>query len=189
MTPPPSQRELPETLSPLSWLVIKIELAAVAIVLACLGMHHYRAMREDHRPIRISALALPAPTAPLGPVALDTGGEGADAAKGQMLFLQTCVSCHGQNAQGMPHMGLNLRTSKFIAKTDDQRLVAFLKMGRKPTDPLNTTGLLMPPRGGNPALDGDSLQDIVAFLRGVQKDEQTAHRAAGDEKSKLPPAG
>ena len=100
--------------------------------------------------------------------------DGADASKGRVLYMQTCTTCHGQALTGMPHQGVNLRDSKFVAGTNDQKLVAFIKTGRKPADPKNTTGLPMPPRGGNPALDDDGLSNIVAYLRQVQRDAAVA---------------
>src|SRR5690606_31984637 len=35
-------------------------------------------------------------------------------------------------------------------------------------DPANTTGMLMPPRGGNPDLTDTQVADIVTYLRGLQ---------------------
>ena len=74
----------------------------------------------------------------------------------------------------MPHQGANLRVSPFVARTSDDQLVAFLKKGRTPSDPQTTQGLLMPPRGGNPALDDAALTSIVAFLRQLQREEHSA---------------
>lgn len=48
-------------------------------------------------------------------------------------------------------------------------MVAFLKVGRDPSDPLNTTGVAMPPKGGNPALSDQDLLDIVAFVRTIHQ--------------------
>ena len=93
-----------------------------------------------------------------------------DPDNGRSLFAQTCTSCHGAQAQGLPHQGVDLRSSKFIAKHDDARLVQFLKTGRQPKDPESVRGLLMPPLGGNPSLVEVELTDIVAFLRVVQKE-------------------
>jgi disulfide bond formation protein DsbB len=47
-------------------------------------------------------------------------------------------------------------------------MVAFLKRGRDISDPLNTTKVPMPPKGGNPALNDKQLADLVVFLRGLQ---------------------
>jgi cytochrome c5 len=97
-----------------------------------------------------------------------------DSENGKWLFGQTCTSCHGSNAQGLPHQGVNLRESKFVAAQSDPQLVAFLKTGRQPTDPKSQRGLLMPARGGNPSLIDVELVDIVAYLRQVQHDTRRA---------------
>ena len=91
-----------------------------------------------------------------------------DPENGRSLFGQTCTSCHGAQAQGLPHQGVDLRVSRFIAEQDDTQLVRFLKTGRQPKDPRSVRGLLMPPLGGNPSLVDMELTDIVAFLRVVQ---------------------
>src|SRR5262249_38319697 len=44
----------------------------------------------------------------------------------------------------------------------------FVKVGRQPWDPLNTTKVQMPPRGGNPMLSDDDLRDIIAYVRTLQ---------------------
>jgi cytochrome c5 len=92
-----------------------------------------------------------------------------DPEHGQLLYMGSCSSCHGQRGQGMPHQGVNLRVSSFVARQSDQQLVSFLKRGRAPGDPASVQGLIMPPRGGNPALDDAALSAIVGFLRELQK--------------------
>lgn len=92
-----------------------------------------------------------------------------DAAAGKEAFAKTCVSCHGPDAKGLPKLGKDLTTSEFIKSKTDQELVDFLKVGRPASDPLNTQGVDMPPKGGNPALTEDDLKNIVAFLRTINK--------------------
>ncbi len=92
-----------------------------------------------------------------------------DAAAGQTKFAGTCTSCHGPEAKGMPGLGKDLTTSEFVASQADLDLVAFLLQGRPASDPANTVGVDMPPKGGNPALAEKDLKDIVAFLRTLQK--------------------
>jgi disulfide bond formation protein DsbB len=48
-------------------------------------------------------------------------------------------------------------------------LILFVTKGRDPSDPLSTTGVQMPPRGGNPALTDQDLADIVAYVRTLEK--------------------
>lgn len=97
-----------------------------------------------------------------------------DAAKGRDLFLRTCATCHGPSGEGLPGYGKDLRVSEFVHGLDDEKLVAFITVGRQPWDPLNTTKVQMPPRGGNPMLKDNDLRHIVAFMRDVQKNAPAA---------------
>lgn len=92
-----------------------------------------------------------------------------DPVEGQKLFTQTCSACHGPAGEGMPNLGKDMTSSEFIAGKSDDALLAFIKVGRDPSDPLNTTGVAMPPKGGNPALDDEDLQHIIAFIRSIHK--------------------
>jgi disulfide bond formation protein DsbB len=92
-----------------------------------------------------------------------------DPVAGKEAFSKTCVSCHGPNAEGMPNLGKDLTTSEFVHSKTNQELVEFFKVGRPASDPLNTTGVDMPPKGGNPALTDDDLLNIAAFVRSIQK--------------------
>lgn len=91
-----------------------------------------------------------------------------DLDKGKQLFLQVCAACHGPDAKGLPNLGRDLTNSKFIAEKNDQELLEFVKVGRSPTDPLNTTGIPMPPKGGNPALTDEDILHIIAYIRTLQ---------------------
>ena len=92
-----------------------------------------------------------------------------DPAAGQKLFTATCAACHGPTGEGIVGLGKDMTTSVFIAGQTDTELVDFIKVGRDPGDPLNTTGVGMPAKGGNPALTNDDLFDIVAFIRTIHK--------------------
>lgn len=92
-----------------------------------------------------------------------------DPENGKALFSHTCTSCHGAQAQGLPHQGVDLRHSKFVSELSDSQLASFLKVGRQPKDPKSQRGMLMPALGGNPSLIDLELVDIVAYLRQVQK--------------------
>jgi len=90
-----------------------------------------------------------------------------DAANGKSLYLQTCAACHGPDAKGLPNLGKDLTRSKFVSEKTDAELVEFVKQGRGPSDPLNTTGIAMPPKGGNPSLKDADIQDIIAYIRTI----------------------
>jgi disulfide bond formation protein DsbB len=92
-----------------------------------------------------------------------------DAAQGEELFAKTCAACHGPQGKGIEGLGRDMTTSEFIAEKSDEELAEFIKVGRRPDDPLNTTGVDMPPKGGNPSLTDEGLYDIVAFIRTIHE--------------------
>jgi disulfide bond formation protein DsbB len=62
-----------------------------------------------------------------------------------------------------------LVTSEFVADNSNEELVEFIKVGRDPSDPLNTTGVAMPPKGGNPSLSDQDLLDIISYMRTIHE--------------------
>jgi len=95
----------------------------------------------------------------------DTTAANPGVKEGKAIFDRICSTCHGKDANGLPKLGKGLRNNEFTKSQSDAELVAFLKTGRPATHPLNTTGVDMPPRGGDPTIDDQDLQNIVAFLR------------------------
>ncbi len=93
-----------------------------------------------------------------------------DAAAGKATFATTCAACHGPAGEGVQGLGKDMTTSTFIAEKSDAELMDFIKVGRSPDDPLNTTGVLMPPKGGNPALSDEQMIDIIAYIRSIHKE-------------------
>lgn len=92
-------------------------------------------------------------------------------ASGDKLFHSTCIACHGKAGVGVQGNGKALAKNSFVQSLDDDGLLAFIKQGRSPTDPKNTTGIQMPPKGGNPALSDDDILDIISYLRTLQGDK------------------
>ena len=90
-------------------------------------------------------------------------------ADGQKYFAQTCSACHGTDGKGLPKLGKDLTSSSFVSEKSDAQLIDFLKLGRLATDPLNTTGVAMPPKGGNPAFNEQQLEDIISYLREIHQ--------------------
>jgi disulfide bond formation protein DsbB len=131
--------------------------------------------------LALSACAAQQPAAPpaggaqatsgaAGAVAEPTAGDvealsAGDAGEGETAFAGTCTACHGPDAHGMPGLGKDLHANAFVAEKSDEEMVAFLKVGRPASDPLNTTKVDMPPKGGNPALSDEDLLNVVAYLR------------------------
>lgn len=92
-----------------------------------------------------------------------------DPVKGEQLFIVTCAACHGPKGEGVQGLGKDMTASAFIASQSDEQLLEFIKKGRDTSDPANTTGVAMPPKGGNPALTDEQLFDIIAYMRTLQK--------------------
>ena len=93
-----------------------------------------------------------------------------DPVAGEAIYQSTCVACHGPDAKGVQGLGKSLHPSdsEFIQEKSNEELVAFIKQGRQPDDPLNTTGVAMPPKGGNPALSDEDIQNVVAYMRTLE---------------------
>jgi mono/diheme cytochrome c family protein len=91
-----------------------------------------------------------------------------DLQAGRKAFNSVCTACHGVDGRGMKGLGKDLTMSQWAKTQTDKQLVEFLKIGRRPDDPLNTTKVDMPPKGGNPAFTEKDLLDIVAYVRALQ---------------------
>lgn len=118
--------------------------------------------------VAVSAATPVADAAPVAaaPVVQTAAG---DAEQGKALYATTCAACHGPNAEGVKGLGKDMTTSPFIADLSDADLLTFIKMGRGVDDPLNTTGVAMPPKGGNPAISDEQLTHIISFMRSIHK--------------------
>lgn len=94
-----------------------------------------------------------------------------DPAAGEEKFNQVCIACHGEGGVGVEGLGKPLTTSEFVSQQSDQELLEFIKQGRPISDPANTTGVDMPPKGGNPALTDEDILDIIAYIRQLQEEQ------------------
>ncbi|HRF94903.1 MAG TPA: cytochrome c, partial [Aggregatilineales bacterium] len=94
--------------------------------------------------------------------------------RGQELFT-TCAACHGANGLGVPNLGKSLVGTEFIHSLTDDELVQFITTGRPIWDAANTTGVDMPPKGGNPMLTSDDILAIVSYIRSLDTENTTAN--------------
>lgn len=92
-----------------------------------------------------------------------------DPEAGKDQYDMICIACHGPTGEGIEGLGKPFTTSAFLRERTDEEMVAFIKTGRPSGDPLNTTGVDMPPKGGNPALTEEQILDIIAYIRTLQK--------------------
>lgn len=88
-----------------------------------------------------------------------------DAVAGQTEYVQYCSACHGPDAKGLKGLGKDLTASDFIRNLSDEEFLHYVQVGRAADDPLNTTGIPMPPKGGNPALSDQQIMNIIAHIR------------------------
>lgn len=92
-----------------------------------------------------------------------------DPEAGKEQYDMICIACHGPTGEGIEGLGKPFTTSEFLREKSDQEMVEFIKIGRPSGDPLNTTGVDMPPKGGNPALTDEQILDIIAYVRTLQE--------------------
>ena len=120
------------------------------------------------------ALALALVACGGGDTADETAGDAeavsaGDPVAGEELYNQVCIACHGPEGEGIEGLGKPFPESEFIRTHSDQELLEFIKQGRPVSDPENTTGVDMPPKGGNPALTDAEILDIIAYIRTLQE--------------------
>jgi mono/diheme cytochrome c family protein len=89
------------------------------------------------------------------------------AVEGATVYSSTCKTCHGPNQEGIDGLGKPLAPSEFVAANTEAELAAFIAVGRPTSDPENTQGVDMPPKGGNPSLDDQDLLDVSAYLKSL----------------------
>jgi disulfide bond formation protein DsbB len=92
-----------------------------------------------------------------------------DPEAGKEQYDMICVACHGPSGEGIEGLGKPFTTSAILREKSDDEMVEFIKVGRPAGDPLNTTGVDMPPKGGNPALTEEQIVDIIAYVRTLQE--------------------
>ncbi len=118
------------------------------------------------------------PTVSIDDWIIATGGDsgeqvagivGSEAGIGHELFVASCSACHGSSGEGIPGLGKALDASPFVDSKSDDELITFIKMGRPIWDGANTTGLDMPPKGGNPAITDAQLTEIVKYIRSLHE--------------------
>lgn len=143
-------------------------------------------LRGVQDPRRMPALAAYVPPKPAEATAEEKNAAlvlaGGDAelagyiASGKKIFNGTCIACHGKGGVGIQGNGKALANNPFVQSLDDEALLKFVQGGRAPSDPKNTTGIQMPPKGGNPALSEDDILDVISYVRTLQP-KQTAASA------------
>jgi disulfide bond formation protein DsbB len=87
----------------------------------------------------------------------------------KFLLVTVIFALSAQDSKSLPNLNNNLTTSEYVRDNDDDTLLTLLKEGRPSGHELNTTGVDMPPKGGNPSLSEDDLMTVVAYLRSINQ--------------------
>lgn len=81
--------------------------------------------------------------------------------RGQLLYDQTCIACHGAKGHGaIPGVSDLTKPDGPLAKSDDELFSSIRDGFRSPTSVIE-----MPHHGGNPALTDEGIWDLIAYLR------------------------
>lgn len=153
-------------------LVFVINLSGVGTHGAAPGVQPTAYQSPTPRPTEVPVTAVAAVEVAAGfdPTVVRAGGT---------TFQGTCAACHGANARGIPGLGKDLVMGDFINTHTDAEVLTQVINGRQPTDPLNTTGVLMPPRGGNPSLTDEKLTQVITYLRALHAQAEGQALAMG----------
>ncbi len=155
-----------------------------AVVLLLLALLPPRLPTRETRVAAATATAQAAPpqivgepTAPPPTPAASAALDPQMVAAGDQIYHSICMACHGFNARGIAGLGKTLIGSDYVNSLTDEELLAFLQVGRAVTDPLNTTGVAMPARGGNPNLTDDDLRSVIAYIRSLNPPQMAGGQA------------
>ena len=105
------------------------------------------------------------------------------AAGGETNFIAACSACHGVDALGIENLGKPLVGSEFVQTHTNDELLTFVKTGRPIWDAENTTGIDMPPKGGNPALSDEQIITILHYIRSIDGTTTDANDTNIDDSS------
>ena len=92
-----------------------------------------------------------------------------------------CVTCHGQEANGMPNMGSSLTSGLLFIPHEWQAIDSLIQAGIP--EPITRTSIAMPPRGAKSDLTPEESRLIAAYVWAISrtKDEPWpgGHRSHG----------
>ncbi len=88
-------------------------------------------------------------------------------AEGERLYAKSCVGCHGAQGQGISGLGSSLQNSELVQRGSMEAVIKIVSEGLAADNPINKSGVPMPPNGGQSALTDEELRAIVHYLRSV----------------------
>ncbi len=99
------------------------------------------------------------------PVDLAVTAEAAAAMVGANAYAEACAACHGDAATGVAGLGTDLTASTLLQTGSESEILAYMRAGSAVDDPNNQSGMVMPPSGGRPDLDDETLLAIIRHLQ------------------------
>ena len=149
-------------------IVISVVVAAATIIILAMGLMKTNAERSNN----LGSLST-TPEAEILTTPVSTTVNNADdvmlIADGRTIFSRNCSTCHGESANGIPNLGPSLIKTSFMTNASDDELRTLIINGRSNNDPLNKTGLAMPPKGGNPSLTDLDISALIAYLHSLNR--------------------
>ena len=109
--------------------------------------------------LRAFVAALVLLLAPNLPAVAGCGDSSGDWKAGSQIFHETCIGCHGADGHGAKRGMPDLTTG--VMAYSSSSLTLHIKHGfQTPGRPL-----AMPPKGGNPKLQDEDIENVLAYLR------------------------
>jgi len=89
------------------------------------------------------------------------GDKSVDVGRGNQIYHETCVACHGADGKGAIPGAPNLTKSGGVLSLSEDVLEQRVENG------FHSSGspMAMPPKGGNPDLTKDDIRDVLAYMR------------------------
>lgn len=109
--------------------------------------------------VSVAALWLPAAAAVAAPKTI-CGFSGGDSARGQAVYAQACVACHGADGRGkLPGTPDLTKKGGVLTKAHAELQDHIIRGFKSPN-----SRMAMPPRGGKPGLTDQDIKDVHTFM-------------------------
>lgn len=88
-------------------------------------------------------------------------GAAGDAEKGQAIYSQSCVACHGADGKGVVPGAPEFSAKDGVLKSADSVLIDRITNGYQSKG----SPMAMPPKGGNASLTAQDISDALTYIR------------------------
>lgn len=87
----------------------------------------------------------------------------ADLEKTEMIYMNSCIACHGADGSGVMPGVKDLADPNGALIKKDEELIRAIRYGVRAA----RGGIAMPPNGGNPNLTDADIRSLISYLRAV----------------------